>query len=712
MSPDQDTFLVAFGLLALAGSITNLVNQFAEEKSLNSEQTTMVLSFVNWMLLAVCVMQSTPTPPPEPEPPPPSTNAPTVTSTTLMPIEVLGTGGTVKSISLVTTNGHLADSITLTMFNLQYEGMAAVAINGTNWVELTESTVGYTRVMDAAQWGIGGIHGTLHIVMPVTNWTIYNGTNTFSFKFDDRNGLLIGFRVLALNLQHAGTNLMSESQFIQDDPAAWVGPSTNLVDILDGQDAWFNLRIREQGTNLTWIDPYSGATNNVTCSDCHDRNGRDLTYFNYSNESIIKRSLFHDVPAPRATNIASYIRWLRDAYPVPYQAKGRPWNPPYQPGPGMSSVPVNDWAAGAGLEWVMTNDMETFQHLFPGGATTNSITSYTNTLDAREMPLAVQFPVWNMWLPRVHPLSAWGSYYGQTNGNYFQIYRNATNALNTRSGIAAASYFNGIKGKWDSYSTTGGNPVPAISDPGYFAFWTNKVGTKHFRLIKTWEIMTEHQIEDMGIALFGALSDNRRWFHGDVFNLAPHKMGGLPTWEAWLAQSMQWYQLQLVLNSGNRRNGAIVPIDWGYQSAINKSSWANPTNEITYCVMLLNCIKGIEVTVNDFPMDSPNGWSPFKGEPNNLAALVRPFDYLKIPEATRAAAANAIIQPWINECELYTRAEYEAAGKLVGNTGLGNRTYGMLENFIEIGCDTNMTAQIYRFGTNIWPEIDWSALAP
>ena len=47
--------------------------------------------------------------------------------------------------------------------------------------------------------------------------------------------------------------------------------------------------------------------------------------------------------AAEGKKVASYIRRL--AVPV----LGRPWNPPYQPGPGLDSKPVSHWAAGAGL---------------------------------------------------------------------------------------------------------------------------------------------------------------------------------------------------------------------------------------------------------------------------------------------------------------------------------------------------------------------------
>src|SRR5262249_5817815 len=40
----------------------------------------------------------------------------------------------------------------------------------------------------------------------------------------------------------------------------------------------------------------------------------------------------------------------------------------------------------------------------------------TKVLNAREMPVPIQFPDWNAWLPIVHPLDVWGPDSGQSTG--------------------------------------------------------------------------------------------------------------------------------------------------------------------------------------------------------------------------------------------------------------------------------------------------------
>jgi hypothetical protein len=133
------------------------------------------------------------------------------------------------------------------------------------------------------------------------------------------------------------------------------------------------------------------------CSDCHAQDGRDLKYFNFSSVSIVARSRFHGPSELQGRQIASYIRSLPGPNP------GRPWNPPYQPGHGLDDRRVADWAAGAGLEWVLDADIDTLPFLFAKTGPAGTFRAASD-LNPREIPIAFQLPDWNHWLPRVHPL--------------------------------------------------------------------------------------------------------------------------------------------------------------------------------------------------------------------------------------------------------------------------------------------------------------------
>ncbi|HAP38646.1 MAG TPA: hypothetical protein DCQ94_02695 [Nitrospira sp.] len=142
----------------------------------------------------------------------------------------------------------------------------------------------------------------------------------------------------------------------------------------------------------------------ASCADCHASDGRDLAYFNFSNHSIVERSVFHELSRQDGARIASYIRSLRSTVPVVRAA--RPWNPTYQPGRGLDARPAYEWAAGAGLDAVLTRDADVAPYLFPAGQSLSAVRQVVDRhgkLNLRELPVALPMPEWNQWLPQIHP---------------------------------------------------------------------------------------------------------------------------------------------------------------------------------------------------------------------------------------------------------------------------------------------------------------------
>jgi hypothetical protein len=162
-----------------------------------------------------------------------------------------------------------------------------------------------------------------------------------------------------------------------------------------------------------------GAQIQARCADCHTQDGRDLKHFNFSNTSIIARSRFHGLSTEQGPQIASYIRTL----PVPNP--GRPWDPPYQPGPAVDEKPVSEWAAGSGIAWVLDNDAQILPDLLgihrqqSGSGSAGSLSqpdlrtvldrinhdvlSPDRNLNPQEIPIALRLPDWSQWLPRIIP---------------------------------------------------------------------------------------------------------------------------------------------------------------------------------------------------------------------------------------------------------------------------------------------------------------------
>ena len=193
-------------------------------------------------------------------------------------------------------------------------------------------------------------------MLPLLTDTVVEGSNTIGFRFNGTNGVASGFRVVAFNLLTGDSSKVLEPDvFTEEDPNTWVPPLRDSESIKAGHELWSHVQLR---ANALQNAPLIQAR----CSDCHAYDGRDLKYFGFSNASIAARSRFHGLSDLQGQQIASYIRSLNVPSP------GRPWNPPYQPGPGLDAQPTANWAAGAGLAWALDSDIATIRFIFaPNG---------------------------------------------------------------------------------------------------------------------------------------------------------------------------------------------------------------------------------------------------------------------------------------------------------------------------------------------------------
>jgi hypothetical protein len=216
----------------------------------------------------------------------------------------------------------------------------------------------------------------------------------------------------------------------QEDPDTWPVPLRDPDSVRAGQKLW--MRAQPKASALP-----NAPQIRARCSDCHAHDGRDLKYFGFSNASIVARSRFHGLSDRQGQQIASYIRSL------PVRSSGRPWNPPYQPGPGLDAQPVANWAAGAGLSWTLDSDTDTLPFIFAasddlaGRSATDAVAKSLDwsaivplisrsafrpdgNVNPRQIPISLQLPDWKHWLPVVHPLDAWGPVF--QNSEFFELY--------------------------------------------------------------------------------------------------------------------------------------------------------------------------------------------------------------------------------------------------------------------------------------------------
>jgi hypothetical protein len=498
-------------------------------------------------------------------------------SQVVLPVEVVGPDGTTKAVSVNLGAPVSGTRLWMQIHNLKYETEASVQINGGSWIPVNTSTVAL-QGLAAAYGGIGGGFSTLKLTLPIPDGLLVSGANTLTFRFNGTDGVSSGFRVLKFNfLAPDGTQLVAASNFVQDDPNYWQAPSTLATDILAGQLLW-------NTANLTGPVPGGQPVAiQAKCGMCHAQDGRDLKYFNYSNASIAARAMFHGLSSTQANQIVDYIRSLNVPNP------GRPWNPPYQPGQGLDSRPVSQWAAGAGIDAVLDSDAETLSYIMPNGSTTNwAPAAYLN---ARETPVSVQFPDWNRWLPTVHPVDAWGSAF--TSDILYRGYLGIRTALIPNDPVSyAAVTLNAVTGSpnvrlWQLYDANFlTNVILPQADWTNPAFVAQAYSTRLWSLVKNWEINQEFGLEAMATVPFGSNAPSARaWYTSIPFFASPF-MTRIPrpsvgfangTTVAHIYFSYIWYHVQLVLNDGNGLASGTWPIDWPYASGYPASdlTWDN-----------------------------------------------------------------------------------------------------------------------------------------
>lgn len=301
----------------------------------------------------------------------------------------------------------------------------SLRVAGDEWIDVTEDNV----ELDAVSLAHGGFNGgllttTFHVELDAaTRARLVRApeTNSVEFRFNGTDGNSNGFRILDLQFQDdSGKNLSPVTRRFADIGLEKSEADPDEGDVTRGAELW-------HGQGLLLQSPVVKTKIRAACSSCHAEDGRDLQYFNYSNHSIVQRSRFHGLSEEEGEQIVAYLRSsLYDA--VPHVAAAAPWNPPYQPGPGLDDRPSVEWAAGAGLDAVLPDGAAFVKEFVGQDPNTSGFDVSQNELDAahgvdptqpldtREMRVPLQFPDWNAWLPILHPLDIWTPSEGETAG--------------------------------------------------------------------------------------------------------------------------------------------------------------------------------------------------------------------------------------------------------------------------------------------------------
>lgn len=609
-----------------------------------------------------------------------------------LPIEVLGADGTTVSRSVMLDEGQ-SDAVRflwLETHGLHYASEASVQVNQSGWIPLNNETVTVSEP-GKSYGGIGGGFATLGITLTLPKGAVVAGSNTIRFRFNGTDGLASGYRVLAWNLlTEEGGKVVPAAAFVEDDPESWRAPLGESASIDAGKELW-------QHAPLVASSRPNSPRIEARCADCHTRDGRDLKYFNFSNHSIVTRSMFHGLSEQQGEQIASYIRSL----PVP--SPGRPWNPPYQPGPGLDKQAISTWAAGAGLHWVLERDADALPYLLsqrgvaaskeesplpadvPGlpellGQIKPSLFHPDGSLSPREIPIALQLPDWSEWLPRIHPKDAWGEAF--TNSEFARWYDQGTGVESNyqvgrkqslRGLLAAAQKPDGngqgvVQGfaQWSRARRAllrGVGGAQAVSSPEL----SNKVySTQLWQLVKTWEMMQEFGLEGRGRELFGANADFRTWCNTIPEDTAPSEthisdgpagVGGSALTNEYFTAA--WYELQIILNAGNHQHQDRSPVDWVYVIGRFRDLYAQ-TRQAEPTRLLVAVIKAWQSTDPRMgPDDLRKGWRPERNvDPRIMISSAWAPMFAPVPGDVRRELTNALLSAWMDKNLQYPLAKY------------------------------------------------------
>jgi hypothetical protein len=628
----------------------------------------------------------------------------------VLPIEVVGENGTTASVvvDLPGARAREVRSLWMQIHGLRFADMASVQINQSAWFGLRNETV---AVAEPGKHfgGIGGGFSSLKMTLTLPPDTVVEGANTIRFRLNKTDGVVSGFRVIAFNFLTGDSQRVIEADtFADDDPTAWPVPLRDPESLRAGRELWATAPLKASSlANAPQI--------RARCSDCHAHDGRDLKYFGFSNASIVARSRFHGLSDLQGRQIASYIRSL----PVP--TVGRPWNPPYQPGPGLDAQPAANWAAGAGLSWALDSDAATLPFIFPDGITPAAFRPDGN-LNPREIPIALQLPDWNHWLSVVHPMDAWGASFDTS--EFCETYAGPGRARQSLRGVLASSDLpellssGRIVTMFDRWTNARRTLLKSYVDRKGTS-WTPDLTVKAYstqlwQLAKTWEMMQEFGLETRGRELFGATGEPRTWLNTAPAATAPAAvsipsgasgMGGSALTNEYFNAS--WYELQILLNSGNHRHRDRQPVDWIYvigsfQDLTAETRTPEPARLL---VALIKAMQSTDPRIG--PEDIEQGWRPSQNvDPTIMVDAAWTPMFEPLSKEARRAITESFLSAWLEKNTQYPTGRYfrvglpqqnYAAPAKYGNIA-GSKVWEAAPQFLAAGVDPELIKQLQNWG--------------
>src|SRR5205085_10414191 len=130
------------------------------------------------------------------------------------------------------------------------------------WMTLNNNTVTIAEP-GRSYGGIGEGFATLMMTLPLPEGTITGGHNTIRFRFNQTDGIVSSYRVLAWNLLTGEQKeILPLDDFVEDAPERWTPPLPDQASILAGGKLWHTASLAASGFP-------NSPTIQAHCADCH-----------------------------------------------------------------------------------------------------------------------------------------------------------------------------------------------------------------------------------------------------------------------------------------------------------------------------------------------------------------------------------------------------------------------------------------------------------
>ena len=275
----------------------------------------------------------------------------------------------------------------------------------------------------------------------------------------------------------------------------------------------------------------------------------------------------------------------------------------------------------------------------------------------------------------------------------------------------------------------------------------------HWLGVRNWELMHQYQLEGVTDKLYKH-GEKRGWFGAErnVFEMAPHRIANNSSYFKHTSEakgaylSNAWYQLQLVLNAGQRDPQIWFPQDWFYTGnwlALN--SRRNEVNMSNFFVsnhlkMMQNLdTTGPDDTGEDYGPGQKGWWISFT-HPWRLESRLQGTDGFPLNQideyesGLRRKVANAFLRNWMDKMysydidELPRQSDVNKAGgdlyehkdyvvdRYIPNQGYcyyscpsdGGQNardfYRMMLKYRDLGVDKDLRGEIIDWLKAVWPN--------